>query len=57
MQAVELVARGLTTKEAAPLMCLSERMVKSYLESARRKVDASNTTNLVAIVLSAQRDV
>lgn len=42
------MARGKTRKQASIIMCLSEQTVRTYLEIARRKYDAPNTTALVA---------
>ena len=48
---VYLAAEGHQRKRIAELMFLSDKTVKSYMEKARRKKQAQNTTHLVAICL------
>jgi LuxR family transcriptional regulator, activator of conjugal transfer of Ti plasmids len=50
-QCLEWAARGKTTAEVAEIISLSSRTVTFHLENARRKLDASNITQAVAIAL------
>lgn len=47
-------ARGRTVQDTADILVLSERTVRFYLELARSKLNALNTTHAVAIALQAR---
>lgn len=53
-QALVLAACGLTDIEAARRMDVAPRTVRFYLQEARRRLNASNTTHAVAIALMAR---
>jgi DNA-binding CsgD family transcriptional regulator len=53
-QCLELVARGLVPKRIGPLLSLSERTVRLYLSSCRRKLQVVSTTHAVARAVSLE---
>lgn len=53
-QVLELAARGLTDIQAAREMDLAPRTVREYLQSARQRLGAVNTTHAVVIALRAE---
>jgi DNA-binding CsgD family transcriptional regulator len=50
-ETVELLLKGLTSKEIATLMQISPHTVKAFLKLAMAKVGASNRTELIARIL------
>jgi DNA-binding CsgD family transcriptional regulator len=50
-ETVELLLKGLTSKEIATLMRISPHTVKAFLKLAMAKVGASNRTELIARIL------
>lgn len=53
-QALCLAACGLTDIEAARQMAVAPRTIRGYLQEARRRLNALNTTHAVAIALVAR---
>jgi DNA-binding NarL/FixJ family response regulator len=46
---VQCAADGLNYQQTAELLCVDRETVKSHLQSAMRKLEASNTTQCVAV--------
>ncbi|ABD87583.1 transcriptional regulator, LuxR family [Rhodopseudomonas palustris BisB18] len=53
-QCIELLAKGFLPKQIAALLDLSESAIRLYLCSARRKLQASTTSQAIAIALSLE---
>lgn len=52
IDAMSFLARGMSRAQIAATLDISEHTLRAYIESARRKLDASNTTHAVARAIS-----
>jgi DNA-binding CsgD family transcriptional regulator len=52
VDAMSFLARGLSRAQIAETLRISEHTLRAYIESARRKLDAANTTHAVAKAIS-----
>ena len=55
MEIIELVSRGLSNKEIANNLCLSEGTVRNYLSIILEKLELRDRTQLVVFYLSKKR--
>ncbi|MBE5959569.1 MAG: response regulator transcription factor [Lachnospiraceae bacterium] len=55
MEIIELVSRGLSNKEIANTLCLSEGTVRNYLSIILEKLELRDRTQLVVFYLSKKR--
>lgn len=53
-ETLTLAAQGLTDTAIGRLLALAPRTVRQYLQQARQKLNAANTTHAVALALSYQ---
>jgi DNA-binding CsgD family transcriptional regulator len=51
LECLQCLIEGMTTKEAARLLCLSTRTVDAYIEIIRNKLDCKNRIQLVRMLL------
>lgn len=52
IDAMSFLARGMSRAQIAATLDISEHTLRAYIESARRKLDAANTTHAVARAIS-----
>lgn len=52
IDAMSFLARGMSRAQIAATLEISEHTLRAYIESARRKLDAANTTHAVARAIS-----